>query len=133
MGEPQSKARIYIDYSGGNYQLKRVKSCDVSFEAKLEVVKAVGVNNGAGFREENGGGELTFEVYREDVPEVSYRKLYLSKERFGVTIQDGMPGQVGVREQYRSCRVEAPPGRKIDEAGNMMDTVKLKFLDFGEL
>lgn len=133
MGEPQSKARIYIDFSGGNFQLHRVKSADVAFDAKLDVVLAIGVEGGAGYREQTGGGELTFEVYREDVPEVSYRKLYSSKERFGITFQDGMAGQVGVREQYRSCRVESPPGRKIDEQGNMMDTVKIKFLQSGEL
>lgn len=130
MGEIVSKAKFSIDYSGGNFALKRVKSCDVKFDEDLEVVLAVGVDGGAGYREKNGGGELTLEVYPETMdPEVDYWAVQRSRERFAFVIQD----LDGVREQYRGCRVASRPGRKIDEQGNMMNTVTVKFLTAGRL
>lgn len=124
MSEIVSRSKLSIDYSGGSYQLKRCKSIDVSYEEDSEVVMAVGVKGGAGFRDKEGGGELTLEIYREVRPEVNYRALRDSRETFAMTLQD----EDGVREQFRSCRVAGKPGRKIDESGNVMDTVKIKFL-----
>lgn len=130
MGDIVSKAKLYIDYSGGNFQLKRADSCDVSFEADTSIVVAVGVSGGAGFRDQEGGGELALEVFPETGrPEVDYLKLFKSKEIFRFTIQeDG-----GQRFQARSCRVKKPPGRKYNSKGDVMITVNIAFLQFGEV
>jgi hypothetical protein len=130
MGDIVSKAKLYIDYSGGNFQLKRADSCDVSFEADTSVVVAVGVTGGAGFRDQEGGGEIQLEVFPEkSAPEVDYFKLFRTKEVFRFVIQeDG-----GQRFQARSCRVKKPPGRKYSSKGDVMITVAIAFLQFGQL
>lgn len=123
-GEIISQSFFFIDSSiAGNKQLLRVKSLDGSDDEDLEVVKAVGVQGGAGFRHTTGGGEITLEVFRETNPEVDYRRLKRLKHTFAITIQD----EGGVREQYQGCRV-ANVSRKDDDAGSHMDSVKIKFL-----
>ena len=130
MGEIVSRVKYEINYSGGSFQLKRVDTCDVSFDHDLEIVTAGGVEGGAGYREQTGGGGLQLEVYVETgQPEVDYLRLFLSKEQFSYVIQE----QDGQRFQYRYVRVATPPGRKYDSKGNAMMTVELKFLQFGTL
>lgn len=130
MGDIVSRVKYHIDYSGGSFQLKRVDTCDVSFDADLEIVTAGGVDGGAGYREQTGGGELQLEVYAETgTPEVNYLRLFLTKENFRFVIQE----QDGQRMQYRYVRVSKPPGRKYDSKGSVMHTVTMKFLQFGEL
>lgn len=130
MGEINSKALIYIDYSGGNHQLLRVKSLKDDVDRTLEVRKAVGVKGGAGFKESEGGGSLTLTVYRESpTPEVDYRALAQRRERFTITTQDE---DNGPREQYQACRVEKVT-RSTDDEGENMDEVSIKFLRFKPL
>lgn len=130
MGDVISKAKHFIDYSGGNFQLKRVNTCDVSFEGDLEVIKALGVSGGAGFKETEGGGSLQLEIFAETgVPEVDYNRLWRSKEQFRYVIQE----EGGKRFQYRFCRVAQPTGRKYSTDGSVMHTVKIMFLQHGDL
>lgn len=130
MGDVVSKAKHFIDYSGGNFQLKRVDSADFSFEHDLTVVTALGIDGGAGFREQTGGGEIQLEVYPETGnPEVDYLKVFLSKEFFRYVVQE----QDGQRFQARGCRVAKPPGRKYNSKGDVMMTVSIKFLQFGQV
>jgi hypothetical protein len=126
MGDTSSKAKIFIDSrTAGNFQLFRVKSFDVEADEDLEVVKAVGVDGGAGFRDTTGGGGITLEVYRETGdPEVNWRILRKLKEKFSITIADE---DNGIREQYQACRV-AKVTRKGDDSGSNMDTVSIKWL-----
>lgn len=130
MGDIVSHKSINIDYSGGNFQLKRVKSGSVSYDSTTEVVVALGVSGGAGFRDKEGGGKINLEVYRETGnPEVDYRKLFVTKEVFAMTFQD----LNGAREQCRSCRVGKIPDGKFDENGDIMDTVEIVFLQSSRL
>lgn len=130
MGDIVSKAKLFIDYSGGNFQLKRVDSADISFEHDLTIVTAVGVDGGAGYREQTGGGEFQLEVFIETGrPEVDYHRVFTRKEIFRITIQE----EDGQRFQARSCRVAKPPGRKYNSKGDVMMTVNVKFLQFGSL
>lgn len=125
MGEINSKGLIYIDYSGGNFQLQRVKTFKDDVDKTLEVRKAAGVDGGAGFKSSKGGGSITMSVYRESPrPEVDYRKLEESKEKFTITVQDE---DNGPREQYQRCRVEKVT-RSLDDDGENMDEVSIKFL-----
>ena len=130
MGDIVSKAKLYIDFSGGNFQLKRVDSADISFESDTTIVTALGVKGGAGYRDQEGGGEIQLEVYPETgPPEVDYLRLFLTKEKFRTVIQE----EDGQRFQARYVRVASPPGRKYNSKGDCMLTVKLKFLQFGSL
>ena len=130
MGEINSKALIYIDCTKGNFQLRRVKNLKDDVDRTLEVRKAVGVEGGAGFKKSTGGGSLTLSVYRESPePEVDYRALEESGERFTITIQDE---DGGPREQYQACRVEKAT-RTLDDDGENMDEVSIKFLRFRRL
>lgn len=126
MGDTSSNAKIYLDSpSVGNFQLFRVKSFDVTDDSDLEVVTAVGVAGGAGFREKQGGGTMQLEVFRETgSPEVNWRRLKAIKEKFSITIADE---DAGIREQYQAVRV-AKVDRKGDDQGENMDSVTLKFL-----
>lgn len=136
-GDIVSQAKFFIDFSngdgsgGGNLQLKRVKSADVTDERESEVVKAIGVQGGAGYRHQEGGGEITLDVYRETLnPEVRWRSLMdkRPKQTFTFTIQD----EDGIREAFYGC-VVSNVGRKSDDTGSHMDAIKLKFLKSREL
>lgn len=135
MGDIVSQSKFFIDFSNGdgssagNLQLTRVKSADVTDERETEVVKAIGVRGGAGFRRQEGGGELSLEVYRETLnPEVRWRRLMNDETIFTFTMQD----EDGIREAFYGCTV-SNVARKGDDSGSHMDTVKLKFLRSREL
>lgn len=124
MGDIVSQSKFFVNGPFGNFQLLRVKSCDVNDEKDAEVVTAVGVSGGAGYRFKEGGGELTLEVYREQgTPEVNWRQERDRKTVFSYVIQD-VGGQ---REQFQGVIV-AQCTRKDDDAGSHMDTIKLKYL-----
>lgn len=120
-----SQSKFFIDGPFGSFQLQRVKSADVDDEKDAEVVMAVGVTGGAGYRFKEGGGSIKLEVYREqsNSPEMDYRFHQRARTRFAFTIQD----VGGLREQYQGVIV-AQCERKDDEAGSHMDSVVLKFL-----
>jgi hypothetical protein len=118
-----SQAKFYIDYSGGNFQLKRVDTLDEDDDSDVEVKTAVGVEGGAGHVDKEGGGALKLDVYRESNPEVNYRAVKKSKEVFSFSIQDVN----GERWKYLGCRV-AKVARKDDSQGKHMDSVDIKWL-----
>jgi len=131
MGEVVSQSKFFADFgattggsSGGSRLLTKVKSVDVKDDRDVEVVMASGVEQGAGFRDKQGGGELSLSVYRETGkdPEVNWRKVKSDRKVFTFTIQDEDLGQ---RESFR-CRV-AKIDSKDDEAGVHEDTVTLKY------
>jgi len=126
MGDIVSQAKFFIDAPFGNFQLTKVKSADVNDEKDAEIVMAVGVSGGAGFRYKEGGGEITLDVYREQgKPEVDWRKAQRQKVRMAFTMQD----TGGQRDQFQGVIV-AQVTRKSDDAGSHMDTVKLKYLNY---
>ena len=134
MGEVVSQCKFFVDFSstsavgaltgGGSRALTKVKSADIKDDRDVEVVMAVGVEQGAGFRDKQGGGELSLTVYRETgpLPEVNWRKLKRDRKVFTFTIQDEQSGQ---REAF-TCRV-AKIDSKDDEQGVHEDTVTLKY------
>jgi len=124
MGDFVSNARLYINYSGGNFQLKKVDTWDEDDDSDVEVIVTIGVKGGAGHRDKEGGGGLKLEVFRETGrPEVNYRRVKATKEVFSMTCQD----QDGERWQYQGCRV-GKVTRKTDAAGKHMDSVDIKWL-----
>jgi hypothetical protein len=134
MGNVTSQTKCFIDFgatpssSGGSLFHGRLKSVKVKDERGVEIVKAVGVKGGAGHRHKEGGGTITLEVYREDVPSVNFRKLKKNKQSFTWTMQDE---NAGVRERFYTCQV-SNVDRDADDDGNHMDAVEIKFLSCEE-
>jgi hypothetical protein len=134
MGEIVSQVKFFADIGsasasglltgGASRLLTKVKSADVKDDRDVEVVMAVGVEQGAGFRDKQGGGEISLVVYRETgpTPEVDWRKVKNDRKTFTFTIADE---QLGQRENF-TCRV-AKIDAKDDEQGVHEDTVTLKF------
>lgn len=129
MGDIVSQAKFYVDGPFGNFQLRKCKSADPTSEKDAEVVTAVGVDGGAGYRFKEGGGEITLEVYIEQgTAEVNWQRQCDLKTLFAFTIQ--YVG--GERWQYLSC-VVASVSPKSDDQGSHMQSVKLKFLQKRQL
>lgn len=126
MSEIQSQARYYINSaSQGNKQLRKVKSLDVKDDSKVEVVRAVGVDGGAGFQASTGGYSLTLEVYGETgKEEVDWEALKAAGEQFSFTVQ----AVGGRRMVFRPCRVSSI-GQKGDDGGSHMRTVEVVSLN----
>lgn len=131
MGEIVSQSKFFVDAGattggggGASRLLTKVKSADVKSDEDVEVVMAVGVSQGAGFRNKQGGGEITLNVYREvgRTPEFDWRRAKTDRKTLTFTIQDE---DNGLRESF-TCRV-AKVDSKDDEAGVHEDTVVLKF------
>jgi hypothetical protein len=129
MSEVVSNAGHFISYpasaggGGGAIQLTKVMKADVKDDRDLEVVKAIGVKQGAGFRESQGGGEITLTKYRETgAPEVDYHRLLRDRVVFTYTIADEDGGR---RESFR-CRV-AKIDSSGDEGGKHEETITLKY------
>jgi len=135
MGEINSQTKVFIDFGataggsgGGALLLKRVKSVKVKDERGVEIVKAVGVKGGAGYRRKEGGGTITLEVYREDIPEIAWRAVRDDKKIFTWTMQDENDGP---RENFYQCTVSTVD-RSSDDEGSHMDEIELKFLSSEE-
>lgn len=124
MGEVVSQSYLFIDSpSQGNKKLVRVKTFTPKDDRDVEIVTAIGVDTGAGFRDKPGGGEVQLEVYREmGKPEVDYEYVQDVKEIFALTRQD----VGGRRFQYQGCRV-AKIEDASDNEGSHMKSVTVKY------
>lgn len=129
-GEIVSQAKFFVNGASiGNFQLKRVESASFDDETDAEIVTAIGVQGGAGYRFKEGGGEISLEVFEEQgTPEVNWFQQKLMRKPFAFTVQY-VGGQ---RFQFRGVIVAQEP-RKSDSQGSHMRTVKLKFLSVVQL
>lgn len=131
MGEIISQSFHFVDApatqggtAGVSRQLTKCKNVDVKDDRKTEVVMAVGVDQGAGFRDKQGGGEITFVQFRETgkAPEVDWRGFKTDRKTFTWTIQDELNG---LRESF-TCRV-SEVSSKDDDQGVHEDNVTLVY------
>jgi hypothetical protein len=123
MGDVVSRRTLTINYSGGNFALKRVESFDFNDDSTLEV--AVSTAGPIGFQDSDQGGSFTLNVFPEtDTPEVHYHRLKESKERFTLTEADY---PTGIRLQHRNCRIEKV-SQKTGNDGKPMIEVTGKYL-----
>lgn len=130
MGDPISKRRISISYTGGNFNLKRVESFKPDHDISLEVAKAI--EGPIGYHQDDKGGSIALSVFAETgAPEVNYYRLLETGEKFTFTTQDvGGDGiATGHRIQYRGVRVEKI-GAPTENNGKQMVDVSCKFLSF---
>jgi hypothetical protein len=131
MGEILSQTKIFADFGataggspGGAIWLQRISSMKVTDERSVEVVKAIGIEGGAGFRRKTGGGTLMLTENRQDKPQVDWRKLKRDKKIFMIMAQDENNGQ---REKFFSCTV-SKIDRSASDEGEHTDEIELKFL-----
>lgn len=110
------RSSFYLNYSGGNKLLTRVKSLDISDGGSSEMVNAIGSRIPIAFRRKPGGQTLSLEVYDEKLLEVDYYALEASQEQFDFVVQD----DDGKRRQFIPCIVSKVDASKNDEGEHMM-------------
>jgi hypothetical protein len=125
MSDVASQGEVFVNIAGQGAALKkleRVKSLDIKDGRTTEVVMALGVQRGAGFRRKQGGFEIDLEVYEEmgRVPEVDWYKVNDAFSTFHLITQDEGDGH---RYDY-TCKV-SKVDRKKDAEGQLMQTVTL--------
>lgn len=134
MGEMVSNSKLFIGFgrtdggsAGGAIWLQRIQNMKVTDDRGVEVKKAMGVKRGAGFIRKGGGGTITLSEYRQDVPQVRWRRLLKEEKIFQLSLED----DDGVREKWFSCTV-SKVDRSDNEDGEHMDEIEIKFLSSEE-
>ena len=123
MGDTIPKRILNINYSGGNFALKRLET--FKFEPDKTVEVAVSTEGPIGHHVNDQGGSFTFNVYAESgTPEVNWHRVDASREVFVCTTQDWPSGS---RIQYRGCMVEKV-GAPTENNGKQMIEVTGKWL-----
>lgn len=100
--------------------LERCKSADIKDGRTTEVVMAIGVKRGAGFRRKQGGFEIELEIYEEigRAPEVDWHRVNESYVTWHLLDQNEGDGF-----RYDYTTKVSKVDRKRDAEGNYMQTV----------
>lgn len=127
MGAPASQSRwILSSPSQGNKRLRRVESSKVSSDAARTAVTAQGEDKPIGTVFAPGAITVSFTVFEEEgTPEIDYRKLFRSGERFALTREIVK----GKSYQYVDCQVSKLPEPDGDNAGKHMFSVEMLAMD----
>lgn len=124
MAEIVSQGQIFVNIAGVGAlkQLERVKTIDIKDGRSTEVVMAIGVKRGAGFRRKQGGFEIDMEIYEEEGknPEVDWHLVNDQESTFTMTTQDE-----GDSWRYAYTSQVSKIDRKKDAEGNFVQTVTL--------
>lgn len=88
-----SQSKIFIDMPGPKGkagQLLTVTKLDVKEDGSVDVITTVGVNEGAGWREKQGGYKITMTIVRTigTDPEVDWVYAKLTKKQFTISTED---------------------------------------------
>lgn len=102
-----SNAKIFIDMPGPRgaaKQLLTVKKIDAKEDGSVDVVTTVGVTEGAGHREKQGGYKISVKVVRTigTNPEVDWEFAKSTKKKFTISSEDEDNGR---KISYLFCRV----------------------------
>jgi hypothetical protein len=119
-----SIAKITVDGPEiGNRELKRVKSIKETSDKDKEVVTVVGSADGAGTKKKPGGGKLSLEVLREEIPEIDWEKAEAEDWVFSVQVED----KKGRIKQWLECEVANAADDSSDDGSNTK-TVELVWM-----
>lgn len=128
MADVASQGEIFVNIAGAGGALKKlekVKTLDIKDGRSTEVVMAIGVKRGAGFKRKQGGFEIEMVTYRQagTSPEVDWFKVNEAERTFTLTTQDEFDG---FRYAYvvRVSKIDT----KEDAEGTFEDTVTLACL-----
>lgn len=101
-GDPIQKRILNLQYSGGNFALKRCESFKFDEETTVEV--AVSTEGPIGHHINDQGGSFTLMVFAETGdPEVNWHRVKAAREQLVFTAADYPSGS---RIQYRGALVE---------------------------
>lgn len=125
MSDIASEGTLSVNIAGPGAalkQLERCKSCDIKDGRSTEVVMAIGVKRGAGFRRKQGGFEIDLEIYEEvgRVPEVDWDVVNDARSTFHFIDENEGDGFT-----YDYTSQVSKVDRKRDAEGNYMKTVTL--------
>jgi len=128
MSDVASQGELFINVSGAGaalLKLLKIKSLDIKDGRSTEVVLAIGVERGAGFRRKQGGFEIDATSYRQvgRTPEVDWFIVNNSYATFTLTVVNE---QGGFRESF-ACRISKIDS-KMDAEGNWEDTISMACL-----
>jgi len=123
MADIASQGTVSVNIAGPAPALKvleRCKSLDIKDGRSTEVVMAIGVQRGAGFRRKQGGFEIDMEIYEEigRNPEVDWHRVNDNYITFHIITEDEGDGF-----QYDYTTKISKIDRKKDAEGNFMQTV----------
>lgn len=93
-----SQSKIFIDMPGPKGkagQLLTVTKIDVKEDGSVDVITTVGVDQGAGWREKQGGYKITLSIARTigTLPEVDWVYAKATRKRFTISTEDEGNGQ----------------------------------------
>jgi hypothetical protein len=125
MADIASQGEVSVNIQGAGAALKqllKVKSLDIKDGRSTEVVMAIGVQRGAGFRRKQGGFEIDMISYRQvgRVPEVDWFKVNEAYSTFTLVTQDE-----GSAFRYAYTTKISKIDTKMDAEGNFEDTITL--------
>jgi hypothetical protein len=128
MADVVSNAELSVNIAGPGAALKkleRVKNIDIKDGRTTEVVMAVGVSRGAGWRRKQGGFEIDMVSYRQvgRAPEVDWFIVNEAYSTFTILQEDTEQGVPGYRYAYlvKISKIDS----KTDAEGNLEDTITL--------
>lgn len=136
MSNTTSQSKIFIDIDAQNATqtlgpapgaaiwLTHFTNFKVTDERSVEIVKAVGVKGGAGFRRKTGGGSISATETRQDVPQVDWRQMRDRETVFMLMAQDENDG---MREKWFNVTV-SKVDRTMDDESKHEDEIEFKFL-----
>src|SRR5512139_1825553 len=125
MSEVASQGEIFVNIAGQGAALKKlekIKNVDIKDGRKTEVVMAIGVQRGAGFRRKQGGFEIEMMGYRQAgrKPEVDWFLVNESYATFTIVTQDEGGGF-----RYAYTVKVSNVDSKMDAEGNFEDQIML--------
>lgn len=123
-----SQGKIFVDMPGPRgaaKQLLTIKKFDVKPAGSTEVVTTIGVENGAGWRDKQGGVMLTMTAVRTvgQTPEVDWWYAKDTKKVFTISTEDESNGR---KESYL-CRVSKVDTTR-DDQGSHEDEIEIAAL-----
>lgn len=126
MSDVASQGEIFVNIAGGGLKLlERVKNLDIKDGRSTEVVTAIGVKRGAGFRRKQGGFEIDMTVYDQvgRSPEIDWWKVNESEAVFDLITQTE-----GDAFRYTYLCKVSKIDVKEDAEGNFENTITLACL-----
>jgi hypothetical protein len=124
-----SNGKIKIDMPGprgANKQLLTCKKFSAKEDGSVDVVTTIGVPNGAGWRQKQGGWKITMTFIRTagTEPEVDFIYAKQTKKQFTITSEDEDNGRI--RNWF--CRVSKIDS-DTDDQGSLEDEVELAAIE----
>lgn len=125
MADVASNGQLSVNIQGPGAALKvleRVKNLDIKDNRTTEVVMAIGVLRGAGWRRKQGGFEIDMISYRQigRVPEVDWYVVNDAYSTFTLVWADELDGY-----RYAFVVKISKIDSKVDAEGNLEDTITL--------